>query len=92
MSRNDFIDYVSERTFKGKLGKLHRLVLDEGFRHGINLNDFSFIDCQGFNEIIDVNYTNYNKDFSVSVKGSEKRGYRVLSAILDDTLTEEDFE
>lgn len=92
MSRNDYIDYTNERTFKQKLRKLYRLVLDEGSRVYINLNDFSFINCQGYNDIIDINYTNYVKDFSVSVRGSEKRGYRVLNAVLDDALTDEDFE
>lgn len=92
MSRNDNIDYVSEQTFKQRLRKLYRVVISEGLRHSINLNDFDFINCQGFNDIIDVNYTNYEKDFSVSARGSERKGYRVLSSILDETLTEEDFE
>lgn len=92
MSRNDSIDFVDERTFKQKLRKLYRVVLDESMRHSIDLNDFTFINCQGFNDIIDVNYTNDEKDLAVSVRGSEKKGYRILNSILDDTLTEEDFE
>lgn len=92
MSRNDFIDYVNEGTFKQRLRKLHRLVVSEAFRHSIDLSDFDFVNCQGFNEVIDVDYTNNIKDLSISVKGSEKRGYRILSSILDDALTEEDFE
>jgi hypothetical protein len=90
MSRNDDIDYVSEATFKQKLRKLYQIVIDEGLQHSIDLNDFDFINCQGFNDIIDVNYTNYEKDFSVSVRGSEKKGYRVLSSVLDDTIIDEE--
>jgi len=92
MSRNDDIDYVNEGTFKQKMRKLYRLVVDEGLKHKIDLNDFDFINCQGFNDIIDVNYTNYAWDLSVSVRGSEKKGYRVLTSTLDETLTDEDFE
>lgn len=91
MSRNDDIDYVVHGTFKQKLRKLYRLVIDEGLRHSIDLNDFEFIGCQGFNDIIDVSYTDYIQDFSVSVRGSEKRGYKVLSSILDEALTEDDY-
>jgi hypothetical protein len=92
MSRNDNIDYVDEGTFKQRLRKLYRLVIDEGLKHSIDLNDFDFINCQGFNDIIDVNYTNYEQDLSVSVRGSEKKGYRILNSVLDEALTEEDLE
>lgn len=91
MSRNDDIDYVDHGTFKQRLRKLYRLVIDEGLKHRIDLNDFEFLGCQGFNDILDVNYTNYELDFSVSVRGSEKKGYRVLSSVLDEALTDEDF-
>lgn len=90
MSRNDTIDFVDEGTFKTKLRKLYRLVADEGLKNSIDLNSFDFVNCEGFNDIIDVNYTNNIKDFSVSVRGSEKRGYRILNSVLDDALTEED--
>lgn len=92
MSRNDNIDFVDEGTFKQKLRKLYRVVIEEGLKHSIDLNDFEFIDCQGFNDIIDINYTNYQKDLSISVRGSEKKGYRILNSILDDALIEEDLE
>jgi hypothetical protein len=90
MSRNDSIDFVNEGTFKTKLRKLYQIVVDEGLKHSVDLNDFDFISCEGFNDVIDVNYTNHIKDFSVSVRGSEKKGYRVLDSVLDDALTEED--
>lgn len=92
MSRNDFIDYVNENTFKNKLSKLYKLVIGEARIHNIDIKDFTFVNCEGFNEVIDVNYTNHIKDFSVCAKGSEKRGYRILDSILDDTLTDEDLE
>lgn len=91
MSRNDDIDFVSENTFKVKLRKLYRLTIDEGLKHNIDLNYFDFVNCEGFNDIIDVYYTNYEQDFTLSVRGSEKKGYRVLNSVLDDSLTEEDY-
>ncbi len=91
MSRNDNIDFVDENTFKVKLRKLYRIAIDEGIKHSIDLNEYDFVNCEGFNDIIDVNYTNHEKDFSLSVRGSERRGYRILNSVLDDSLTEEDY-
>lgn len=92
MSRNDAIDFVSEETFKVKLRKLYKIVVNEGLRHNVDLTAFDFISCEGFNDIIDVNYTNYEKDFTFSARGSERKGYRVLNSSLDDALTEEEDE
>lgn len=90
MSRNDEIDYVNEGTFKVKLRKLYKIALNEGLQHNIDLTAFDFISCEGFNDIIDVNYTNYEQDFYLSVRGSERKGYRVLNSTLDDVLIEDE--
>lgn len=89
MSRNDSIDFVDEGTFRARLRKLYRLTISEGFRNGVDLNEYEFINCEGFNDIIDVYYTNNVNDFNLSVRGSERNGYRILSSILDEALNEE---
>lgn len=88
MSRNDEIDFVSLATFRRRLPKLFRLVIEESIVHGINLDDFDFISCQNDFDLIDVSFTNHEQDFDVSVKGGERRGYRVLNSELTEVLDE----
>jgi hypothetical protein len=89
---NDEIDYRSEHTFKQKLPKLYQIVVIEALRNGIELNTFDFLNCQNSFDIIDVNYTNWSMDFSLSVKGGERLGYRVLNSSLTESFYDEDDE
>lgn len=86
----DNIDFVSEETFKQRLPKLYRLVVDEGLRSSVDLKTFDFISCQSIFDVVDVAYTNYSVDFDMSVRGSEKKGYRVLYTGVSESLHNED--
>lgn len=90
MSRNDDIFYTKESTFKTKLRKLYQLVAAECRELNSDLNNFDFVSCEGFNDVIDVNYMNDDKDFTMTVRGSEKFGYRVLNSDISDALVEDD--
>lgn len=74
----DDIDFIDESTFKRKLSKLYKLVVKEAIRLKVPIDTYEFVYCEGIGDVIDVQYTNNYFDFDMSVKGAEKRGYRIL--------------
>ena len=84
----DDIDFISEQTFKQKLPKLYKLAVAQAFVCGVNIKDFKFVNCEGAFDVIDVTYTNYEKDFIFNVRGSERFGYRILTSDISESAYE----
>jgi hypothetical protein len=83
-------DFVSEITFKKRLPRLFRLVADEGLRFGVGIDTWDFVSAKGIGDIIDVEYTNGEKDFYIEIKGGERLGYRILVSNLTDSIEDVD--
>lgn len=88
----DNIDFRSEESLKTKLPKLYKLAVQEFLKLGQEKNEFQFKKCENAFDIIEVLYESSTLDFVLSVKGSERKGYRVLESNVSEALTDEELE
>lgn len=89
MSKMEDFDFINEKSFRRKLPRLYKLIAAEGVRLGIGLDLYDFVYAEGIGDLIDIQYTNGEKDFYVSVKGGDRHGYKILYSNLTDAIDDD---